>query len=283
MHIDYLTARNAQLACVWEATARKPGNVHRYCDFRDANYVDFLASAAAVAPVLGAAAGRPVGETVRECVRRTREVAASNTNLGIILLLAPLASGEVNAVLDGLTVEDSRRVYEAIRLAAPAGLGRVEEGDVSEVPARPLRELMALAAKRDLVAAQYANGFDEVFECAGQLAALAGAMCTLECAIIATYLSLMMERPDTLIARKCGAAVAEEAARRAGEVMLSGWPETADGRERFRDFDGWLRGDGNRRNPGATADVIAAALFVALQRGAIELPLRVPWAMAEGV
>ena len=120
----------AQVACVWEATARKPGNVHRYRDFADAGYVDFLLSAAAVAPVLDAAAGRPVGATILEGVRRTRAVAASNTNLGILLLLAPLAAvppdvelrAGVARVLDGLDVDDARAVYAAIRLAVPAGL-----------------------------------------------------------------------------------------------------------------------------------------------------------------
>src|SRR5438105_108593 len=93
-----------QLACIWEATARKAGNVHRYRDFSDTSYLDFLVSAAAVAPVLGQAVvgrignpasgapGRRVGETVLEAVQATRQVVAVNTNLGIVLLLAPLAA-----------------------------------------------------------------------------------------------------------------------------------------------------------------------------------------------
>src|SRR5262249_58742171 len=81
-----------QLACVWEATARKPGNVHRYRDFDDASYLDFLLSAAAIAPVLEGGAARPVGQTILEAVRATRLVTQTNTNLGIILLLSPLAA-----------------------------------------------------------------------------------------------------------------------------------------------------------------------------------------------
>ena len=88
------SACTRRLACIWEATARKPGNVHRFRDFDDANYLDFLLSAAAV----GSGAGRVavssrVGRTVLEAVRRTRRVVRTNTNLGILLLLAPLASG----------------------------------------------------------------------------------------------------------------------------------------------------------------------------------------------
>src|SRR5262245_39529450 len=103
----------AQLACLWEATARKPGNVHRACDFADTSYVDFLVSAAAIGPPLATAADVGVGRTVLEAVRATRRVMRANTNLGIVLLLAPLAAvpgGEdlragLGLVLDGLGLE----------------------------------------------------------------------------------------------------------------------------------------------------------------------------------
>src|SRR5258708_33075507 len=83
---------SAQLACIWEATARKPGNVHRYCDFDDVSYLDFVVSAAAIAPVMENARGRRVGLTILEAVQATRQVVRTHTNLGIILLLAPFAA-----------------------------------------------------------------------------------------------------------------------------------------------------------------------------------------------
>src|SRR5437016_1103988 len=114
----------AQLACIWEATARKPGNVHRRRDFEDTTYLDFLHSAAVIAPFLEDAS-RDVGDTVLQCIQATRNVTGKNTNLGIVLLLAPLArvpQGEdlrsgLNRLLDNLDVADSRAAYEAIRLA----------------------------------------------------------------------------------------------------------------------------------------------------------------------
>src|SRR5262245_56682307 len=122
----------AQLACIWEATARKPGNVHRDRDIGDLSYLDFLVSAAAIAPVMETACGRPVGQTILEAVQATRRVTYTNSNLGIVLLLAPLAAvppqenlrAGVTRVLNGLTVADAQAAYEAIRLAKPSGMGQ---------------------------------------------------------------------------------------------------------------------------------------------------------------
>jgi triphosphoribosyl-dephospho-CoA synthase len=280
----------AQLACIWEATARKPGNVHRFRDFTDVTYLDFLLSAAAIAPVLGQAVGRRVGETVLRCVQATRRLVASNTNLGIVLLLAPLAAIPEDAdlasglerVLVGLDVEDARMVYEAIRLANPGGLGRAPEEDVSGMPTRGLPEVMALAAERDLVARQYANGYSEVREI-GEPALRAGLveLGTLEGAILHAQVTLLARHPDTLIARKRGMAEAAEASRRAAEVLASGWPATAGGRQALAELDAWLRQDGHQRNPGATADLLTAALFLLLRQDP-ELPGRYPWSLPDG-
>jgi triphosphoribosyl-dephospho-CoA synthase len=276
----------AQVACVWEVTARKPGNVTRFHDFEDTTYLDFVLSAAAIAPVMAAACQRRVGQTVLEAVRATRQVVRNNTNLGIILLLTPLAAvpqgddlrAGVGRLLANLDVEDSRRVYEAIRLAAPAGLGKVEDQDVSQEPTTPLREVMMLAADRDLIARQYADSFAEVFD-DGVPALVAGLEQTgsLEGAIIAAQLVLMARHPDTLIARKCGRIVAEEAAQRARQVLDAGWPQQREGRNSLDTLDSWLRAEGHSRNPGTTADLVTACLFAALRQGQITLPCAHPW------
>ena len=257
----------AQLACIWEATARKPGNVHRYCDFADLTYLDFLQSAAAVAPVLNAAPLGGVGKTVLEAVQATRRVVSTNTNLGIVLLLAPLAAVPPSEdlrkglprVLEGLDVADARAAYQAIRLAGAGGLGRVPEQDLHEEPTTSLREVMALAAGRDLIARQYANGFREVFH-DGVPALGLGLQQTgsLESAIIYAHLHLLASYPDSLIVRKCGPAEAEEAGRRARSVLEQGWPKGEEGQQALTELDRWLRTNGHRRHPGTTADLITA-------------------------
>ncbi len=277
----------ARLACWWEATARKPGNVHPQRSFADLTYQDLVASAAAIGPVLDQAVMRTVGETVLEGVKATRRVVQTNTNLGQLLLLAPLAAvpavehdlrSGLARILERLDRADARAVYEAIRLANPGGLGRVADQDVQEPPTRPLREIMALAADRDLIARQYANHFHEVF--AEGLPALVKGLQSfefLEDAIIGTHLELLARHPDSLIARKRGPQEATQARRRARQVLDAGWPRTEAGRKAVADLDAWLRGDGHARNPGTTADLVTASLFAALRQGIITVPSAVPW------
>src|SRR5436189_3144868 len=170
---DVATA--AQLACLLEASAPKPGNVSPFASFRDATYEDFLASAAAIGPALVAAGERSLGATIRAGVEATARWAPSNTNLGLVLLLAPLARAalrpgdkplraQVTATLAATTVADARDAYAAIRSAAPGGLGRASEQDVAGTPTATLREAMALARYREAIAPEYATDFETTFE-----------------------------------------------------------------------------------------------------------------------
>ena len=229
----------------------KAGNVHRFADFEDVTYLDFVLSAAAIGPVLAQAAEKRVGATILSCVQATREVVRTNTNLGIILLFAPLATVSpeeklrdgICRILAELDVEDARLTYEAIRLAKPGGLKQVAEQDIRAQPTGNLRDVMALAADRDLIALQYANGFAELFDDGvPTLERELTASQSWETAIIRTHMQMMARYPDTLIARKCGIDEAKEAARGAQHV-LDNWP---DG---FAEFDAWLRAREHARIP----------------------------------
>jgi len=276
-------AQCATLACIWEATIPKPGNVHRGADFEDLSYPDFLLSAVVAGPVLARAAELGVGRAVREAVAATRAAVGTNTNLGSVLLLAPLcavprelplAEG-VRNILANLGPEDAASVYEAIRLAQAGGLGHVESMDVNDSAPADLVMAMQAAAERDLVARQYADGFEEVLSCAAPwIGEQVDADLSLGAAVRHAFIRLMHQFPDSLIGRKCGAAVAAEAARRAGEVLKAGAPGSEPYEQEMGNLDFWLRSDGHRRNPGTTADLIAAGLFVLLRDRIINFPVR---------
>lgn len=269
-------AAAAQLACLLEASAPKPGNVSPGRPFHDATYEDFLAAAAAIGPVLARAAERPLGETILSAVRATREWTRANVNLGIVLLLAPLVRAaeqggdtplreRVAHVLAATTVQDAERAYLAIRLAAPGGLGRAAEQDVAAPPTVTLRAAMALAARRDGVAREYATDFATTFEIgAPALRRARGDGLPWVDAVVETALALLAHANDTLIARKAGPDVAAGASRQAAEVLAQGGPRTAAGRAALERFDAALRDPANLGNPGTTADLCAAAIFVTL-------------------
>jgi triphosphoribosyl-dephospho-CoA synthase len=271
--------RAAQLACVLEVSAEKPGNITPSHDFGDTSYEDMLRSGIALGPELGRAGERGVGETVLAAVRASRTVAGANTNLGIALLLAPLARAALaggqlrellGEVLGGLTVDDARGAYAAIRLAGAGGLEEPVEHDVRDEPHVTLREAMAAAAQRDTIASEYVTDHAVTFELG--LPALADALrdgLRPRDAIVELALRLLAAVPDTLIARKRGADAAARVAAGAREVLTAGGVRSDRGRTALAWFDASLRQDGNALNPGTTADLVTAVLFVALLEGVL--------------
>lgn len=272
------------MACLLEVSAPKPGNVNRTHDFAGTRFEDFLLSAIAIGPAMAVAGRASVGRTIWRAVRDTRRLVGTNTNLGIVLLLAPLAKacfqiktwdvdeirGHLAQVLAGLTVEDARLAYAAIRLARPGSLGRVERADIAEAPTVTLYEAMALAQARDAIAREYVTNFAITFDIGYPALTAAWAACAdLPTAIVQTYLTILAQVPDTLIARKRGTDVAIQVSHWAEEALARGGMFTPPGRERLAELDRALRGEGHALNPGTTADLTTAALFV--------------WLMVEGL
>jgi triphosphoribosyl-dephospho-CoA synthase len=144
----------------------------------------------------------------------------------------------------------------------------------------PLRDVMALAADRDLVARQYANGFVEVLNEGVPIfkRELADSR-SLEEAIITLHLTLLARYGDSLIARKEGAQASREAARRAQAVLSCGRVHGQPAQIEFAELAEWFAAGGNARNPGTTADLVAACLFACLRQNIIKLPLPIPWSM----
>jgi triphosphoribosyl-dephospho-CoA synthase len=266
---------SAALAGVLEATAEKPGNVDPRHSFPDLTYDDLVAAAAAIAPAMDRAAVVPVGRTIRAAVAAARAAADTNANLGIILLTAPLAAvsdgvpldaAAVDGVLAGLDAADAADVWEAIARARPGGMGRVGRDDLHGPPPADLRAAMGAAAGRDQIARLWADGFEALF--AGAVADLEAAVAEgspLLPAIVDCHLRQLAREPDSLIARRHGTTAALDVSARAAAILALPSDRRADA---IAAFDASLRSP-RRLNPGTTADVVAAALYILLRRGTL--------------
>ena len=263
-----------QLACLLEASAFKPGNVSPGRPFHNMSYEDFLFSAVAIGPAFSEARTAPLGVTIAQALRATRRVTSANTNLGLVLLLAPLAAGataegglreQLKQVLRRTTVEDARLVYAAIGAVHPGGMGQVGEQDLATSPTVTLREAMAMASSRDAVASEYATDFETTFtRGAPALRGARAAGLPWSEAVTETSLTLLAARPDSLIARKSGWETAKRISDQAAAVLEAGGVRSEAGWAALTAFDADLRDPQNTRNPGTTADLTAAAIFVVL-------------------
>ena len=287
-------ARRAFLrACELDVRVRKPGNVSLASPGHGMDAALFLASARAAAGPL-CAPGARVGQRVETAQHASWQAAGCNTNLGILLLCAPVALARerqpeagtasalraaINEVLAALAIDDAQAAYRAIAGANPGGLGDAAEQDVHQPPSVDLRAAMALAADRDSIALQYRDGYAQVFEIG--LAALgsgfAPGLDDPQCAppraatvaaVQRAYLAWLSALPDSHIARKHGPALADAVMRQARPwhaLSLAGADLDAD--PAFAAWDAALKADG--LNPGTTADLTVASMMIA---GLLETP-----------
>jgi triphosphoribosyl-dephospho-CoA synthase len=258
------------VACHAELYSLKPGNVHVFGAGHRMDVAMFEASATASAPHI-AAHGTTVGARIERAVAASLAVAQCNTNLGIVLLCAPLAKAaevglgplrvRLDAVLDDLTIDDACAAYRAIAAANPAGLGTARAADVATPPAITLLAAMELARGHDRIANAYATDFADIFDCAlPMLAAARLSTSSPERAVTTLHMCLLAHFPDTHIARKHCPAVAAKVQREALQHKPSYEPAVDDeGFAALQAFDADLKARG--LNPGTTADFVVATLF----------------------
>jgi triphosphoribosyl-dephospho-CoA synthase len=258
-------------ACRDELDAPKPGNVHVFAPGHRMTTEQFIKSAAAAADALCAPRAR-VGARIRGAVEATLRAVGANTNLGIVLLSAPLAAAAeleglelrdaLAQVLDDLDVGDADQTFAAIVQASPAGLGCVEKHDVFAPAQVTLKQAMAEAADRDRIARQYATAFADVFDLGMARHAVAATRWSdPKWAALAVYLKFLSAFPDSHVIRKNGAGVASQVRLAAVkfDALLWSTQEPADLFGELLAWDAALKADGI--NPGTSADLTVATLF----------------------
>ena len=258
--------------CLDELEAPKPGNVHVFADGHGWTVADFRRSAKVAARSI-ARGGASVGARILGAIEATHAAIGYNTNLGIVLLCAPLArAAELRAppnqaammrLLATLEVRDAELAFRAIALAAPGGLGRAERHDVLQPASVGLLEAMSEAAPRDSIARQYATGFSDIYNLGAPWLESARRRWpeSAPAATLWVYLGFLQAFPDTHIQRKHGVeaalAVQQEASRLLSMTASADGPDLLFARALELDASLKLRG----LNPGASADLTVATLF----------------------
>ncbi|MFH1774013.1 MAG: triphosphoribosyl-dephospho-CoA synthase [Methanobacteriota archaeon] len=292
----------AQLACVLEASAPKPGNVNRYHDFRDTKYEHFLASGIAIGRFAEGAASRGfeagkgnisisnigVGRLIRDAVFETKRWhSGRNTNLGTAMLLIPLSAAcgvmisklkkienknirkNLDSIIKKSTYKDSLFLYEAIRAAKPGGLGKLRKLDVNdkcsdrEIIKKKLNLYDIFKFSKDSIAEELTTKMRISFEIGyPKIRESYSKKKDINAAILYSFLEILSRVPDSLIARKNSMKVAQEISQEARAVL-----ETGMDAGRLSEFDRKLRDKNNRLNPGTTADLVTSSLMIALLNG----------------
>lgn len=209
-------------ACVQDVIALKPGNVHQYRDGHGMSVEQFLQSAWAICHEMPKA-GYSLGTRIEKSAMATRDAVQVNTNIGIILLCAPLVHGflefsgnqnfreSVCQSIEKSTLPESEQILNAIRIANPAGLGNVEKHDVQEPAVLPIREIMSKAQYRDMIARQYSNNFEDIFKFGMNTLKQANEQFNEEASSTTyVYLNFMLHFEDSHIVRKFGNSKAKE-------------------------------------------------------------------------
>lgn len=269
-------------ACVVELEALKPGNVSVYAEGHGMQVSDFLRSAESCANIM-AQPGLNIGTRILQSIQATRQAVGCNTNLGIVLLCAPLAQAmlsitpdsaqtspdlcqtlrlTVQQVLQQLNQADAEQVFAAIRLAAPGGLGQSEQHDVRQPAQAGLLDIMAVAAQRDRIAYQYSQGFQDIFETGLPLLQQElQKRVSLPWAVVGIYLNFLASFPDSHIMRKQGTDIAAQVRQQAQDILYLYNKQVSSAAllEPLLAFDQCLKRQGI--NPGTSADLTVATLF----------------------
>ena len=260
-------------ACEQELQAFKPGNVSLHSEGHDMTVEDFQKSAKASAPSLCNSA-LCLGERIYRAIEATREAVGCNTNLGIVLLAAPLIMAfescepdeslqdAVSRILQHTTVADADWVFKAIQYAQPGGLGSAPEQDVNNAPTANLLTAMILAKDRDSIARQYATSFQDVFEFAIPLYhARLSLWDNQEWVIVALFAGLLIQFPDSHVERKFGVQhnrLIHDRMRQVEAMLSDPGKSQHEAMPLLREIDTEFKSHGI--NPGTTADLVVACL-----------------------
>lgn len=272
----------SQIACCFEVGSFKPGNVHRNRDYDDIKYHHFISSGIAFGDIIYEAClnQKNIGEHIKRAVVESKKWSPTNANLGIIMLHMPIAMAaaklgefdenllkkETELITKSTSVEDAISVYEAIEIAL-AFVNAPEEGpDLKNENAKQelidknftLYDVFKISSTWDSISNEWTKNFSISYKGYNLIKEYYEKYGNINVSVTKTFINLLSEYPDTLIARKKGIDASKMVSEKATEVLND------FSRENVIAFDKFLSQDGNKLNPGTTADLIASSLLIFL-------------------
>jgi triphosphoribosyl-dephospho-CoA synthase len=289
-----------QLGMLLEVSAKKPGNVNLLSGFEETNFEHFLASSVACFPSFVKAASQGIsvkegnlpiekvgmGKIIQNCIGEINAwQKGGNTLLGSVILCVPIAVAagmtqleenfdliqlrlNLKKIVESTTSEDAIYLYETINDVKPGGLNRAPDLDLNSPDSKKrlirenisLYEVFKIAADYDSICFEWVNNYPITLDVAYPFLKEQMQTRDLNTSIVHTYLRVLSAYPDTLISRKVGEKISKEISSEASRLLLLGGLDTEVGRKGLIKFDRKLRENGNKLNPGTTADLISATL-----------------------
>lgn len=268
-------ARAVWSACVADVRLLGPGKAPVRRTDKHVSNADYQASAQAAGPALSGY-HRRVGDRVLAAVQATRCAVNKDTNLGILLLAAPLVHAllvdvdgitlreRLTHVLANLDCEDANLVWRAVCLADPEGAPEHPMSLACHAAGLTLRQVMEAQAVNNRIAYQYAHDYTDIF--AFSLPRLRQARARWqrsEWPLAMVYLGLMARFPDSDVVRSHGMDTAMTLCERVGPLSETLWnsPHPAAHRTALYAFYAELERANIR--PRTSADLAVATLLAA--------------------
>ena len=286
-------AKIAQIASALEVSGYpKPGNVHRTRDYSDMVFEDFIISGIVIGDTIREACtdvdveNPKLGKYILQAVAETDKWIKNNTNLGIVMMITPIAVAaaisdsfddireNVKVVMGNTSVDDACDLYDAINIADAGGMGDQDEYDVASDNAKQelrdnnqtMYDVLKISAPWDMLAREMTSDMPAVFEIGYPTYHELTQEKSKNEACVLTFLTILSQVPDTLISRKYGSDEALKVSMMVRDLLnLRDEPDFA---EKLKEFDDFLFK--NKLNPGTTADLTAASIFVSYLKSNFE-------------
>ena len=277
-------AKIAQIASALEVSGYpKPGNIHRTRDYDDMVFEDFVISGIVIGDTIREACtdvdieNPRLGKYILEAVAETDRWIKNNTNLGIVMMTTPIAVAaaisddfdeirpNIVKLMANTSVDDACDLYDAINIADAGGMGDQDEYDVNSDSAKDdlrknkqtMYDVLKISASFDMLGREMTSDMPIVFEL-GYPTYHELKEKSLNEACVMTFLTILSEVPDTLILRKYGSDEALKISMMTRDLL--NLKDESDFWDKVNEFDNYLYENGY--NPGTTADLTAASIFV---------------------